>query len=64
MSKNDRNTEWLTAEVPKGTRASIRMYAAKNGYKSVSEVIRAAVDMLIKRKHNGGPIAAQIGGNR
>ena len=39
--------EFITAPFPKGSKAKLKAYAYKHGYKGVSEVIRAGVDKLI-----------------
>lgn len=57
-----REKEWINTEFPKGTRIKIRLYAVKNGYKSVSEVVRVAVDTLMAQKGKEETVASEIRG--
>ena len=54
--------EFINVPVPKGTKARIRVFAAKNGYKGVAECVRAGIDMLIGRKCSLEAVAGQIKG--
>ena len=54
--------EVITLWVPKGTKHRLRLIAAKSGYNGISAYIRGILG-LDEKKHNGGPIAAQIGCN-
>ena len=59
----DGKQEFITISLPKGSKASIRVYAAKNGYKGVSECIRAGIDMLMCKKCSLEAVASQIKGD-
>lgn len=58
---NKRDTEFISAEVPKGTKAKIRLFAVKNGYKNVSEVVRAGLDTIMREKAKEEAVASEIG---
>ena len=45
-----KQVEFITAPFPKGSKKKLRKYAFDNGYRNVSEVIRAGVDVLTKQK--------------
>lgn len=55
--------EFISIEAPKGTKQKIRLFAAKNGYKSVSEVVRAAVDTLMSQNRKEEAILSEIEGD-
>lgn len=58
--KDDR--EFITTPFPKGSKAKIRVYAAKNGYKGVAECVRVAVDTLMAQKAKEEAVASEIRG--
>lgn len=57
--KDRTKVEFITFPVDKGTKARLRVFAADNGFKGVSELVRVSVDAFIKGKCKGEAIAVE-----
>lgn len=60
--KDKQSVEFITIAFPKGSKKLLRRYAVENECRSVSEVVRVAVDTLMAQKAKEEAVASEIRG--